>query len=391
MEGDVKKKQILIVEDSKVQSLTLKQVLLNKGFEVTSAGNGAEGLAMAQKIMPDLIISDIMMPVMDGYQMCREIKHSDRLKSIPVMLLTQLSDPEYIIKGLEAGAENYVTKPFNPEYFFSKVDSLITNPLLLRNNPNEKCIEIEYAGKSYVVRSGRVQTLNFLITTYENVLLQNLELTKAQKELHSLNEQLDEKVKERTEKLTYEVAERMAMEKALKWSEERFRAVAESASDAVICLEAPGNIYFWNGKAEEIFGYSSSEVIGKDLHSLIVPDRYRERAYKALQVFFGTGTGSILGKTVEMEAVKKDGTEFPVELSISAIKLHNVWNTVGIIRDITIRKKLESELKQKLSDLERMNKLMVGRELKMEELRAEIRALKKRMAEIEGEATQKTA
>lgn len=115
-------------------------------------------------------------------------------------------------------------------------------------------------------------------------------------------------------------------------------AVAESAGDAIICLNRTDNIYFWNKKAEEIFGYSAGEAIGKFLHQLIVPERFRSDAYKGLDYFSRSGIGSIVGKQLEITALRKDGTEFPVELSVSAIKVGDDWHAIGIIRDITERK-----------------------------------------------------
>lgn len=146
------------------------------------------------------------------------------------------------------------------------------------------------------------------------------------------------------------------LEKKLEESEERFHAVAESAADAIICLKHPDNIYFWNKKAEEMFGYSASEVMGKTFHDLIVPEKYREKAYKALKTFFQTGTGPVVGKVVEVYALRKDGTGFPVELSISAMNIRGKWQTTGIVRDITNRKRIEQELNDAVSQIEKAKK-----------------------------------
>ncbi len=177
--------------------------------------------------------------------------------------------------------------------------------------------------------------------------------------------------------------ERKKAEERLKESEERFRAVAETANDAIIALKAPDTIYFWNRKAEDMFGYTSTETIGMDLHKLIVPEKYLEKAYEGMKKFFQTGAGSAVGKSLEFSALRKDGSEFPVELSISAMNVRREWPATGIIRDISERKRLENELKEKLDVVERMNKLMVGRELKMEELRQEIKKLKAKIEEME--------
>lgn len=149
--------------------------------------------------------------------------------------------------------------------------------------------------------------------------------------------------------------EKAVAERALLESEKRFRTTAEAAADAIICIEAPDRINFWNSKAEEIFGYSRSEVLGKNLHDFIVPERNREKAKDALRLFFETGGGPYVGKTAEFEAVRKDNTEFPIELSIAAMYINGNWQSVGIVRDITWRKRTEEELKKTMTELERSN------------------------------------
>ena len=193
--------RILVVEDSPIQAEVLKRTLVQQGYEVLMAENGAEGLEKAQEHKPHLIISDILMPVMDGYEMCKKIKQIKELTEMPIVLLTQLTDTDEVIKGLESGAYSFLTKPYHEEFLISKVKSILENPDRYKNRPDRKSIEFEYDGKHYEVHSSRVQTLSYLITTYENAVLKNKELAKAEEELRLLNEQLEEKVKEKTNEL----------------------------------------------------------------------------------------------------------------------------------------------------------------------------------------------
>lgn len=196
--------RILVVEDSPIQAEMLKRTLVKEGFEVLMAGNGAEGLEIVKEQRPHLIISDILMPVMDGYEMCKKIKEIKELAEIPIVLLTQLTDTDEVIKGLESGAYSFLTKPYHEEFLISKVKSILENPDRYKNRPDRKSIEFEYDGKHYEVHSSRTQTLSYLITTYENAVLKNKELAKAEEDLKLLNEQLEDKVREKTKELQYE-------------------------------------------------------------------------------------------------------------------------------------------------------------------------------------------
>ncbi len=168
---------------------------------------------------------------------------------------------------------------------------------------------------------------------------------------------------------TREIAGRKRAEEALKKSEERFRMIVESAKDAIICLKAPGAIYLWNKKAEEMFGFPAAEALGRDMHALIVPERYHEKARGGLALFFQTGAGAVVGKTIELYALRRDGTEFPIELSISPMQILGEWHATGIIRDVTERTLSGEKLKRQVEELERFKKATIQREIRMKELR----------------------
>lgn len=147
-------------------------------------------------------------------------------------------------------------------------------------------------------------------------------------------------------KLANEIGEHKRVEKELLESEEKFRCISASAPDAIIMLDKEGNVSYWNESAEKIFGYSKKETFGKKLNGLIIPERYCKDHVKGFKQFSDKGQGALLGKTIEIEAVNKDGTEFPIELSLSAVKLKGNWNAIGIIRNINERRKVEDELRK---------------------------------------------
>jgi PAS domain S-box-containing protein len=135
-------------------------------------------------------------------------------------------------------------------------------------------------------------------------------------------------------------------ETALRESEEKFRSISASALDAIIMIEPAGRISFWNRAAEQIFGYPEDEILGKDLHATLSPNTPNNRSAWAFSDFQRTGSGQMLGKTIEIECLRKNGDVFPAELSLSPLKLNDQWNLVGIVRDITERKKTQEYLIQ---------------------------------------------
>jgi diguanylate cyclase (GGDEF)-like protein/PAS domain S-box-containing protein len=143
-----------------------------------------------------------------------------------------------------------------------------------------------------------------------------------------------------------EITERKKFEVALQESEEKFRTISTSARDAIIMIDDKGTVSFWNKAAETIFGYSALEIAEEKIHSFLVPLRYRETSEKGLHEFGLTGQGPVIGKTLEYTALRKDGIELPVSLSVSAVKVKDNWNAIGIVRDISERKKTEAALRE---------------------------------------------
>jgi two-component system, OmpR family, alkaline phosphatase synthesis response regulator PhoP len=120
--------KILVVEDTKEIASLVKFKLLSAGFEVTVAEDGKMGLELAGTIKPDLIIMDVMMPVMNGLESLMNLKKDHHLRNIPVILLTAQSTEQEVIRGLELGADDYITKPFSPQELLVRVKIVMARP-----------------------------------------------------------------------------------------------------------------------------------------------------------------------------------------------------------------------------------------------------------------------
>jgi len=174
---------ILIAEDSHTQAAQLKYTLQKHNYTVVVCYNGDEAFKNIKKNKPTIVISDVLMPGIDGYELCRKIKSDRQLRNIPVILLTQLSDPKDIIRGLECEADHFITKPYNEDFLLSHIQYVLVNKELRKNSFAEMGIEIFFAGQKHFVTSDRMQILDLLFSTYEAVLHKNNELERINLEL----------------------------------------------------------------------------------------------------------------------------------------------------------------------------------------------------------------
>ncbi len=217
-------------------------------------------------------------------------------------------DREFVKKSINAAL--YERKPYSIEFRIVHPDGMV------RIVHSEAKILFDKAGKP--IR---------MVGTEQDIT----ERKKVEEEMKELNETLEQRIVDRTEQL--------------RSSNEKFRKLTSSVPDAIIMMDDEGKITFWNDASEKMFKYSIKEAVGRYLYELVIPVRLRKSFLNGFKRFQHTGHGSYVGKTAELIAIKKDGTEFSIEHSISAVKIKGKWNAIGIIRDITERKIAEERLK----------------------------------------------
>ncbi len=192
---------VLIVEDSRTQAEQLRHMLVTHGYKVAVAANGEEALAAVRKQRPAVVLSDIVMPEMDGLALCEAIKSDPELRRIPVVLVTQLFKPEDVRRGIEVGADDYITKPYTEEHVISLLERLLAEAKRPGETPGPRGLEVTLEGESLFIRPEANQILHFLLSTYENAASQYRALQRAESELRLHRDQLEELVAERTAKL----------------------------------------------------------------------------------------------------------------------------------------------------------------------------------------------
>ncbi len=181
---------ILIAEDSPTQAERLRYTLERHGYSVTVTTNGRKALEAARASRPTLVISDVIMPEMDGYELCLKIKTDENLSTVPVILVTTLSDANDVIRGLECRADNFIIKPYDEHYLISRIEFCVQNYAMGQRDGTGTSVEIYFNGQRHVITSSRMQILNLLLSTYEAAIQRNQELTRIKDDLRTVNTSL---------------------------------------------------------------------------------------------------------------------------------------------------------------------------------------------------------
>ena len=296
--------QILVVDDDPDILFATVRILKKEGFEVINAYTGNQSLEKVENNHPDLILLDVELPDIQGTEVCEKVKgNPDHQKKYIMMLSAVKISSDNQADGLDCGADCYVIRPVSNRELVARVKVMV------------RLIRAERKSDSYILE-----------------IEQAIEKIKVLSDMQShLIKQLQEKQAKREE------------------SQDKFEKISSAAQDAIICMDSDGKISFWNKAAEKIFNYTQEEVLGKNLHNLIVPDRFLGAHLRAFPTFGETGQGAAIGKTLELSAVRRDGSEIPIELSLAGTRISGKWNGIGVLRDISVRKKAQQEIEQALN------------------------------------------
>ena len=290
---------ILVIDDIAANRFALA-ALLSQLSEVMilEADSGEQALSMTIEHRIDLILLDIQMPGMDGYEVAHHLKMTASTREIPIIFITAVfKAEEFACQGYQIGAVDYLTKPVD--------DNLLLNRI-----------------RHYVKLFDREYTLRQTLTA----------LQEKDRDLRRANEALRAQLQERTVELN-------------------------RSSEAIISADSGGNIIFWNQGAALIFGYKEKEVLGQSL-TMLIPEKYREPHLKGLERVRDTGESRLVGQIIKLVGMRKDGTEFPFELSLSSwiVSDKRYFSAVG--RDITERIQQENQTRRFLQTQTVINALL---------------------------------
>lgn len=303
------KLNILLVDDQQQRLLSYEKILAPLGENLIRATSARQALEILLRQDIALLVVDVVLPEMDGFELAREIRGYPRFQNIPMIFVTAPSiSPEELLQGYELGAEDCVCVPIVPETLRAKVSVLV-------------------------------------------------KLQRTTRAMMELNRDLEQRVRERTEaletalrmaetqtaRMKRELAERGEMEQALRSREERFRLVVESAPSGMILTDEQGRILLVNSQAATMFGYPREMLLGQSVDDL-VPERFRAAHPRQRQSFFSAPSVRAMGMGRELFGLRRDGSEFPVEIGLSPIATPQGLLVLSAVVDITERKNAEIRL-----------------------------------------------
>lgn len=313
-------RRILAVEDSATQAEMLRALLVRAGYIVEVATNGSDALRMVESAAEpfDVVISDIEMPgELDGYELCKRIKAGKR-RSTPVVLLTSHADPMDIIKGLESGADNFFTKPYEESYLLQRLARLLETLSVRRRGSSMRLgVQVTFMGREFSISSEREQILDLLISTFEDAVQQNKELRQREADIEEAR------------------AELARYTGALETDIERF---FELANDLICVVSKDGHFKRLNPAWQRLFGETEEDLLTRPYLERVHPDD-RASTEREMSRLAGADAGTA---TFANRFRRRDGTYRWLEWR--AIAVPEVSQVYAIARDVTERKEAERAL-----------------------------------------------
>ena len=459
---------ILVVDDQFINLRFLTTTLTQQGYKVRPAISGKLALEAVQKHHPDLILLDVMMPDLNGYDVCEQLKKSPLTRDIPVIFLSALDKPQDKVRAFTVGGIDYITKPFHINEVIARVETQLTVRAMqkqlehknehlrqeiaerikaeeslkahqdqLEELVRERTVELTTANQQLQHEIAERKKIEFALQESQQFLQSTLDSLSSHIAIldergiiyavndswkqfgndngfswenygvgysyfsvlkHAANDgenevlEISEAIKDIANRkrdhfwtsygchspykkrwfsmrvsrfegisggrivISHEnITEQMLAEETLRESENLLRAVINTTRDGIIAVDEEGIITLFNPAAERMFGYKQSQMVGQTLDSLI-PEQVRptHRAY-VKKFFDGETQLRGVGSTVEFPAIRSDGQVFPMELSLTLGQSDTNRLVVGLVRDITKRKQVEEERRERENFLALLN------------------------------------
>jgi PAS domain S-box-containing protein len=375
--------RVLIVNDDQVQLDLLTNLLEPEGYKVFAAQSAHRALEITAAVRMDIIVCDVVMPEMNGMELCRRLKKDSHTSTVPVLLVSAIrKEDAALLQGFAAGADDYIEIPFRHEELFVKVARLTERHRVERSYRDivEQAADIIYTRDM----DGRIRSINEagarffgrpafeLIGQPLSALIGEKPAARDIAEMQSLKSfepiRFTDCLKNALGEPRYlegivtlerdshgeflgvrgvvrDVTEQHLTEKALRESEARYRAVAETASDAIMTIDESTRILFVNPATEKIFGYRASELAGASLTKL-VPEYSGKIHNSGMQRYLGASAQQGALKAIAVPGLHKAGHEIPLEISFGEVVTDGRRVFTAVVRDVTERQHAEAALQK---------------------------------------------
>lgn len=280
---------ILVVDDEPINLDVATRILHRAGFATTTATSGLHALQLLATKSFDLVLLDIMMPDMDGFEVCTRLRQELKLGTLPVIFVTALGDETHLARAFAAGANDYVVKPYRKVEMIARTKAAVERNIAVRRYAELQC-------------------------------------------------ELEKLVAQRTQQLHHAVEE-VERQNAFNSS------VLGTVLSGIVTIDAQGRVLSFNKMAEKIFGYSATEVIGDNV-SMLMPEPYRSHHDEYITNFVTSGRARIIGSGREVMGRHKNGSVFPVELAVSEMWVGGTRMFTGVVHDISTRRAMQSALER---------------------------------------------
>jgi diguanylate cyclase (GGDEF)-like protein/PAS domain S-box-containing protein len=386
--------EIMIVDDTPSVLEFLADILIENGYKVRPVKNGEQALLSASTDPPSLILMDIRMPGMDGFEVCRRLKAHKESRNIPVLFISAFNALKERVQGLALGAVDFISKPFQREELLARVHTHLELNRLRKDLEAEVAARTDELSRSEMklrslfaamadiiivvdlrgcyleiapTKSNNLyqppqqllgRTLHEILPGPEaDLLLNTIQTTLRESQTRMVDYALQIGDREFWFSATVsplssdtaiivarDITERKRVEEALRESEERYRTIIENIEDGYYEVDLSGNMTFCNPSLARILGYTQDELIGMNTRAFMDELNAKE-VFTTFNSVYKTGLPT---KAFDWELIKKDGAKLSAETSVSLIR-NSEGNPVGmrgIIRDVTERKRIEDEMRE---------------------------------------------
>lgn len=376
---------ILIVDDNRLQRQYLTALLSNEGYKLALADSGFGALTQAAELMPDLILLDVMMPEMNGFEVCQQLRMAPLLAETPIIMVTALDDRKSRLKGIEAGADDFIVKPFDHLELRARIRTLtrlnrqrqwrqfqLEQALQELRQSEEKFSNLfHYSNDAIFIHDvdGKILDVNQKVLsqfgyTRSEILSRQIQELNPPDALETVNKALqqishDGFVKFEIEfcrkngdtfpaevsSSKFEISGQQVIQGIVrditerKQAELRLSSVLNTVGEGIITIDPTSTMVMVNQEVQSIFGYEQEELIGESLQ-MLMPDTYGEAPRSEMKEFLHTDIAKKIGQRLELEGMRKDGSIFPLEVCVTETKIGERLLFTAAVRDITERHEL---------------------------------------------------